>query len=92
MGENVVLEGVMLMEKFTDKKGSVHDFYEFWLEMNGNQRVFLRNAGEAISKEPFTRKVHIEGKLFHGNIDSDNEIAQSRVGYRLDFYKITIVK
>jgi hypothetical protein len=91
-GKTVILEGIMQMEKFVNKRGDVGDFYEFWLEMDGKNKVKLRNAGDAISKEPFTRKVHIQGVLFYGNIDSDDPKVQSRVGYRLDFNKITILK
>jgi hypothetical protein len=92
IGKDVILEGIMKMEKFVDKRNRVHEFYEFWLEMNDGHQVKLRNAGEAMSKEPFTHKVHIEGNLFYGNIDSSNPEAQSRVAYRLDFTKVTIVE
>lgn len=92
IGKDVILEGIMKMEKFVNKGGREFEFYEFWLEMNDGHQILLRNRGEAMSKEPFTHKVHIEGNLFYGNVDSTNPNAQSRVGYRLDFTKVTIVE
>lgn len=95
VGKQVILEGKMIMEKFVNKAGKESDFYEFWLEMknskNETQLVMLRNKGEAISKEPITKQVHITGILFHGNIDNDDPKVQSRVGYRLDYTAIKII-
>lgn len=92
VGKTITLEGTLLMEPFVDKGGRTHeDIQELWLEMNDQHRVKLRNIGEALSKEPFTHRVYIRGTLFYGNIDSDQPEAQSRVGYRLDFDRITML-
>ena len=90
-GKNITAEGTLLMEKFIDKGGREHEMYEFWLEMDGGNKVKVNNVGEAMSKEPFTHKVHMECKVFYGNIDSDDPKVQSRVGYRLDFTTVTII-
>lgn len=95
VGKVVILEGKMTMEKFVNKAGKEGDFYEFWLEMKNTEgkinQVMLRNKGEAISKEPITRQVQITGTLFYGSVDTDNPMAQSRVGYRLDYNAIKII-
>lgn len=90
-GKNIKAEGILIMEKFTDKGGREHETYEFWLEMDGGNKVKVRNVGEAMSKEPFTHKVHLDCKVFYGNIDSDDPKVQSRVGFRLDFTTVTII-
>lgn len=91
IGKDIIAEGTLLMEKFVDKGGREHESYEFWLEMDGGNKVKVRNVGEAMSKEPFTHKVHMACKVFYGNIDSDDPKVQSRVGYRLDFTTVTII-
>ena len=90
-GKKIKAEGILIMEKFTDKGGREHEAYEFWLEMDGGNKVKVRNVGEAMSKEPFTHKVHMDCKVFYGNIDSDDPKVQSRVGFRLDFTTVTII-
>ncbi|WP_133121469.1 hypothetical protein [Raineya orbicola] len=93
IGKDVILEGIMQMQKFQNKAGRIFEFYEFWLQMADGTRVLLRNnMGHPLSKEPFTRKVHLKGKLFYGNIDSEDGKAQSRLGYRLDFTEWKIVE
>ena len=92
IGKEAYVEGVLLMKKFVDKRGREHEIYEFWLEMDGGNRVMVRNIGEAMSKEPFTHKVRMKALVFYGNIDSDSPEVQSRVGYRLDFTEVVIIK
>ncbi|GAB4134049.1 MAG: hypothetical protein OHK0045_19590 [Raineya sp.] len=86
IGKEIILEGIMQMRKFVNKGGQEMDFYEFYIELADGKRILLRNkTGNPLSKEPFTHKVHLKGKLFYGNIDSNEPKAQSRLGYRFDF-------
>ncbi|MCU0429271.1 MAG: hypothetical protein MUF42_04805 [Cytophagaceae bacterium] len=91
VGKNVWVEGILKMEKFTNKGGRILEFYEFWLEMNDGNSVLLRNVGEAMSKEPFTHYVRIKAHVFHGMLDTDDPNVQSRVGFRLDFTDVQII-
>lgn len=93
VGKEVVLEGLMQMKKFNNKAGRGMDFYEFYLEMQDGTSILLRNnTGKALSKEPFTHKVHLRGKIFYGNIDDNDPKVQSRVGYRFDFTEWKIIE
>lgn len=86
LGKEVIVEGIMQMKKFVDKGGRIREFYEFYVELADGRLILLRNmTGKPLSKEPFTRKVQLRGRLFYGNIDSDDPEVQSRVGYRFDF-------
>jgi hypothetical protein len=93
IGKEVVIEGIMQMKKFINKGGVPMEYYEFWVVLADGKNILLRNnTGSALSKEPFTHKVHLTGRLFYGNMDSDDPKVQSRVGYRLDFTAWKIVE
>lgn len=93
IGREVILEGIMQMQKFVNKGGLEMDFYEFYVELADGKRILLRNnTGKPLSKEPFTHKVHLTGKLFYGNIDNNDPQVQSRVGYRFDFTEWKIIE
>lgn len=93
IGKEVIVEGIMQMKKFINKRGMPMEYYEFWVELADGKHILLRNnTGRALSKEPFTHKVHLAGTLFYGNMDSDDPRVQSRVGYRLEFTSWKIVE
>lgn len=93
IGKEVILEGLMQMKKFINKGGMPMEYYEFWVELADGKNILLRNStGAALSKEPFTHKVHLKGTLFYGSIDSNKPEEQSRMGYRLDFTSWKIVE
>jgi hypothetical protein len=93
IGKEVVIKGIMQMKKFINKGGVPMEYYEFWVVLADGKNILLRNnTGSALSKEPFTHKVHLTGRLFYGNMDSDDPKVQSRVGYRLDFTAWKIVE
>lgn len=93
IGKEVILEGIMQMKKFVNKGGREMDFYEFYVELEDGKHILLRNnTGKPLSKEPFTHKVHLTGKLFYGNIDNDDPNVQSRIGYRFDFTSWKIIE
>ncbi|HAP44755.1 MAG: hypothetical protein A2087_12235 [Spirochaetes bacterium GWD1_61_31] len=90
-GSLVRLDGRMSMESFQDKGGRQHDWFELWLTLDDGQLILLRSVMGPISKQPITHRVRVTGRLFYGNVDSDDPRAQSRVGYRLDFSAMEIV-
>lgn len=98
INQEVILEGIMQMKKFENKNQAELglEYYEFWLLLADGYKVLLVNkTGKPLSKEPFTKKVRIKGKLFYGDIDNYTQIeekVQSRVGYRLDFTELKIIK
>ena len=93
IGKEVILEGIMQMNKFVNKGGREMDFYEFYVELEDRKHILLRNnTGNPLSKEPFTHKVHLTGKLFYGNIDNNDPQVQSRVGFRFDFTEWKIIE
>lgn len=93
IGQEVIVEGIMQMKKFVNKGGISMEYYEFWVELADGKHILLRNStGGALSKEPFTHKVHLKGRLFYGSVDSDDPKVQSRIGYRLDFSAWEIVE
>ena len=67
-------------------------FTEFWLEMDSSNLVLLRQKDKVFAKDYINHKVQVKGKLFQGNIDSDDPKVQSRYGYRLDYIEINVVK
>jgi hypothetical protein len=90
IGKKVILEGIMKMKKFINKRGGIPmEYYEFWVELADGKTVLLRNnTGSHLSKEPFTHKVHLTGTLFYGSLESD----VPQVGYRLDFTSWKIIE
>ncbi len=92
-GNNVYVFGTVVKEEFINKGGHATGNYETLLKLSDGETVHIRNKGEKIYDYDslLNKKVKMEALVFYGNIDSDNPVHQSRVGYRIDYTTITVV-
>lgn len=90
---SVIVIGKIVRKEFVNKGGRSTGIMETLLEMDKGETVNIRNKGTDVYdyEKLDGKKVEMKAVIFYGNIDSDNPAHQSRVGYRIDFTRITIL-